>query len=165
MSDQTTLDRMLTHMAWANARLFATLATLPAETLAVQQPGSEWSVAAIAHHLATAAENYARRLHGEPRAEKRELPTTGAEIAQIAEVLAAADARLRDGARQPGDERLTWVTMGGDEISAQRWVLIDQAVHHATEHRAQIAAALAAHGSAAVDLDQLDVWTYNDGLG
>jgi hypothetical protein len=35
-------------------------------------------------------------------------------------------------------------------------------VHHATEHRAQIAGALAAHGITTVDLDAIDVWTYND---
>jgi hypothetical protein len=37
-------------------------------------------------------------------------------------------------------------------------------VHHATEHRAQIAGALAASGNTTLDLDALDVWTYNDGL-
>jgi len=41
-------------------------------------------------------------------------------------------------------------------------VLVNQAVHHATEHRAQIAGALAANGNSSLDLDALDVWTFND---
>ena len=159
-----TLDRQLSHMAWANTQMFTVLSALPAESLAYTSPGSEWSVGAIAHHLATAAENYAQRLHGEPRAEKRELPTTAADLQVLAAALAIADAKLRAGAQLPGDEILTWISFGGEELSVPRWVLVNQAVHHATEHRAQIAGALAANGNSSLDLDALDVWTFNDGL-
>ena len=93
-----TLDRSLLHMAWANADVFARLAGLPDASLALAAPGSEWSVGAIAHHLVTAAENYAQRLHGEPRAPERELPANAADVVQLAAGLARADARLREGA-------------------------------------------------------------------
>jgi uncharacterized damage-inducible protein DinB len=164
MDVNATLDQQLAHMAWANAEAFAVLATLPQAAYAYTSPGSEWSVGAIAHHLATAAENYAQRLHGEPRAEKRELPTTAADLQVLATALAVADAKLRAGAQLPGDEILTWISFSGEELSVPRWVLVNQSVHHATEHRAQIAGALAANGNATLDLDALDVWTYNDGL-
>ena len=159
-----TLDRALAHMAWANAATFKILAGLPGAELTYTAPGSDWSVGAIAHHLVTAAENYAQRLHGEPRAEKRALPTSVADLADLAAVLALADAKLQAGAQLPGDEIMTWISFGGEEISVPRWVLVIQAVHHVTEHRAQIAGALAAHGNSSLDLDALDVWTYNDGL-
>ena len=159
-----TLDRQLSHMAWANTQMFTVLSALPAESLAYTSPGSEWSVGAIAHHLATAAENYAQRLHGEPRAEKRELPASAADLQVLAAALVVADAKLRAGAQLPGDEILTWISFSGEELSVPRWVLVNQAVHHATEHRAQIAGALAANGNSSLDLDALDVWTYNDGL-
>ena len=162
--ENTTLNRTLEHMAWANTQMFTVLAALPVDALAYTSPGSEWSVGAIAHHLATAAENYAQRLHGEPRAEKRELPTTAADLQGLAAALVVADAKLRAGAQLPGDEILTWISFDGEEISVPRWVLVNQAVHHATEHRAQIAGALAANGNSSLDLDALDVWTYNDGL-
>lgn len=162
--ENTTLNRILEHMAWANTQMVTVLAALPVDALAYTSPGSEWSVAAIAHHLATAAENYAQRLHGEPRAEKRELPTTAADLQVLAAALVVADARLRAGAQLPGDEILTWISFSGEEISVPRWVLVNQAVHHATEHRAQIASALAANGNSSLDLDALDVWTFNDGL-
>ena len=162
MEVNATLDRQLTHMAWANTGMFSVLAALPQAAYAYTSPGSEWSVGAIAHHLVTAAENYAQRLHGEPRAEKRELPTTAADLQVLAAALVAADAKLRAGAHLPGDEVLTWISFGGEEISVPRWVLVNQAVHHATEHRAQIAGALAANGNSSLDLDALDVWTVND---
>ena len=164
MDVNATLDRQLTHMAWANTKMFSVLATLPEAAYAYTSPGSEWSVGAIAHHLATAAENYAQRLHGEPRAEKRELPATAADLQALAAALVVADAKLRAGAQLPGDEILTWISLGGEEISVPRWVLVNQAVHHATEHRAQIAGALVANGSSSLDLDALDVWSFNDGL-
>ena len=164
MDVNATLDRQLTHMAWANTEMFSVLVALPEAAYAYASPGSEWSVGAIAHHLATAAENYAQRLHGEPRAEKRELPTTIADLKALAAAVKVADAKLHAGAQLPGDEIITWISYGGEEISVPRWVLVNQAVHHATEHRAQIAGALAANGNATLDLDALDVWTYNDAL-
>jgi uncharacterized damage-inducible protein DinB len=164
MTENTTLNRTLEHMAWANTQMFTVLAALPADALAFTSPGSEWSVGAITHHLVTAAENYAQRLHGEPRAEKRELPTTIAELAALAAAVEVADAKLLAGAQLPGDEIITWISYGGEEISVPRWVLVNQMVHHATEHRAQIAGALAANGNTTLDLDALDVWTYNDAL-
>ena len=164
MTKSATLDQQLAHMAWANAGMFSVLATLPEAAYAYTAPGSEWSVGAITHHLVTAAENYAQRLHGEPRAEKRGLPVTASDIQTLAAALAIADAKLRAGAQLPGDEIITWISYGGEEISVPRWVLVNQAVHHATEHRAQIAGALAANGNSSLDLDALDVWTFNDAL-
>lgn len=160
----TTLDQLLNHMAWANADVFTRLAKLPDASLALTAPGSEWSVAAIAHHIVTAAENYAQRLHGDPRAEKRAMPTTSTEIAALGSALAEADSRLRHAATQPGEQIIEWVSFSGEPLAIPRWTLVNQSVHHATEHRAQIAGALAAHGIAAIDLDAIDVWTYEEQL-
>jgi uncharacterized damage-inducible protein DinB len=157
-----TLDRLLQHMAWANADLFARLAKLPDAALTHTAPGSEWSVGAIAHHLVTAAENYAQRLHGEPRAPEREIPMSSAGVSELRAALATADEKLRAAATLPGEEVLSWISFNGEPMSFPRWVLVNQAVHHATEHRAQIAGALAAHGITAIDLDAIDVWTLYD---
>jgi uncharacterized damage-inducible protein DinB len=157
-----TLDRLLQHMAWANADLFERLTKLPDAALEHTAPGSEWSVGAIAHHLVTAAENYAQRLHGEPRAPEREVPTDSAGISELRAALATADAKLHSAAQLPGEETLNWISFNGEPMSFPRWVLINQAVHHATEHRAQIAGSLAAHGITTIDLDAIDVWTFFD---
>jgi uncharacterized damage-inducible protein DinB len=155
-----TLSQLLTHMAWANADLYQRLATLPDAALTHTAPGSEWSVGAIAHHLVTAAENYAQRLQGEPRADQRELPTTSKEVSELRAALAVADEKLLRAAELPGEEMLSWISFNGEPMSFPRWVLVNQAVHHATEHRAQIAGALAAHEINAIDLDAIDVWSY-----
>ena len=163
MTEQNeTLDRLLQHMAWANADLFERLAKLPDAALTHTAPGSEWSVGAIANHLVTAAENYTQRLHGEPRAPEREVPTGSAGISELRAALATADAKLRSAAQLPGEDVMNWISFNGEPMSFPRWVLINQAVHHATEHRAQIAGSLAAHGITAIDLDAIDVWTLYD---
>ena len=155
-----TLDYLLAHMAWANAALFKQLEELPGAALSHTAPGSEWSVGAIAHHLVTAAENYAQRLHGEPRAPEREVPTDAAGIIELRAALATADGKFSEAARLDGEEILRWTSFNGEAMAFPRWVLVNQAVHHATEHRAQIAGALAAHGISAIDLDSIDVWAY-----
>ena len=165
MTEQNeTLDRLLQHMAWANADLFERLAKLPDAALKHTAPGSEWSVGAISHHLVTAAENYAQRLNGEARAPEREMPTSSAGVIELRVALATADAKLRSAAQLPGEETLNWISFNGEPMSFPRWVLINQAVHHATEHRAQIAGALAAHGINAIDLDAVDVWAYEESV-
>ncbi len=156
------LDQMLRHMAWANAALFKQLEDLPSPALSHTAPGSEWSVGAVAHHLVTAVENYAQRLHGESRAPKREVPTDAAGISELRAALATADAKLREAARLDGEEILRWASFNSEAMAFPRWVLVNQSVHHATEHRAQIAGALAAHGITSVDLDAIDVWSLHD---
>lgn len=162
MSVNATLDQLLRHMAWANAALFKQLEELPSAALSHTAPGSEWSVGAIAHHLVTAAENYAQRLHREPRAPEREAPADAAGISELRAALAAADAKLREAAGLDGEEILHWTSFNGEAMAFPRWVLVNQSVHHATEHRAQIAGALAAHGITSVDLDAMDVWSLHD---
>ena len=51
------------------------------------------------------------------------------------------------------------------KVLRARSTILGQAIHHATEHRAQIAGALATNGIDAIDLDALDVWAYGDAEG
>jgi len=51
------------------------------------------------------------------------------------------------------------------EVKRWRSTILSQAIHHATEHRAQIASALEAKGFAPVDLDELDLWSYEIAKG
>jgi len=50
-----TLDRLLRHMAWGNATLFARLAELTDQALALAAPRNEWTVAMILEHIVMAA--------------------------------------------------------------------------------------------------------------
>jgi len=165
ISDPTadpTLDRLLRHMAWANAVLFDRLAECSDEALALASPRNEWTVAMILQHLVDAAGGYAARLEGVPRPERTELPATIAELSELGARCAAYDARIRAQAALPDGS-----SMSPDRNKAPRArsTVVGQAIHHATEHRAQIAGALATNGIDAVDLDALDVWAYGDAEG
>jgi uncharacterized damage-inducible protein DinB len=165
MNDLTTdptLDRLLRHMAWANAALFARLAELSDEALALAAPRNEWTVATILEHIVTAAGGYAARLEGTPRPEPTAPPTTIAELAELAARCAAHDARIRAQAALP-DGPAENPNPGTPRRA--RSTILGQAIHHATEHRAQIAGALATNGIDAIDLDTLDLWAYGDAEG
>jgi uncharacterized damage-inducible protein DinB len=147
-------------MAWANATLFARLADLPDEALQLAAPRNEWSMALILAHLVTAAGNYAARLEGAPYPEPATAPTRVADLAALASHCAAYDVRIRTQASVPD---------GPNEypgkVRRARSTILGQAIHHATEHRAQIAGALATNGIDTIDLDALDVWAYSDAEG
>lgn len=165
MTDPTndpTLDRLLRHMAWANATVIARLAELTDEALALAAPRNEWSVARTLDHLVSAAGGYANRLEGKPRLEPPPPTTAVSQLADLAARCATYDARLRAQAALP-DGPASYA--GPDQIPRARSTVVGQAIHHATEHRAQIAGALATNGLDAIDLDALDVWAYGEAEG
>ena len=159
-----TLDRLLRHMAWANQNVLTTLATLTPDQLQLKAPGSDWSIARITHHLVDAQRWYVWRL-AEDECDDSDIPTSGDEVAALAKLLAVADARIREEAALPDGP--TTYERDGKLITRARSTILAQAVHHATEHRAQIADALAAHGLQLIDLDALDLWSFGtaEGLG
>lgn len=165
MTDSTadpTLDRLLRHMAWANATLFARLAELPDSVLQLTSPRNEWSAARILAHLVSAAGGYASRLEGAARPDDIEAPTSVAQLADIAARCANLDARLRAQATLP-DVPIPHQRPG--RPANARSTILAQAIHHATEHRAQIAGALSTNGIDAIDLDAIDVWEYGEAEG
>jgi uncharacterized damage-inducible protein DinB len=157
-SADPTLDRLLRHMAWANQALIARLAEQSDAALSLTAPRNEWSAGRI---LDNAAGGYANRLEGRPREDPPAPTTSVAELPALAERLAGYDARLRVAAAAP-EHRVA--IAGGDETRSSTTVLA-QAIHHATEHRAQIAGALATNGNNAIDLDAIDLWEYGDAEG
>lgn len=165
MGDSTvdpTLDRLLRHMAWANASLISTLSELSDDALALAAPRNEWAAGRILDHLVNAAGGYANRLDGKPRMEPPAPTTTIAQLAHLAARCAGYDARLRAHASLPEG---TAAYDAPDQIPRARSTVLGQAIHHATEHRAQIAGALATNGIDTLDLDALDLWAYGEAEG
>lgn len=164
MTDPTdpTLDRLLRHMAWANAAVIARLTELPVGTLALASPRNEWSVMMIVDHLVSAAGRYAARLEGAPPPERAAAPANPAGLTELAADCAAYDARIRAQAAMP-DGPADYADLSSGPRA--RSTILGQAIHHATEHRAQIAAALATNGIDAIDLDALDLWAYGEAEG
>jgi uncharacterized damage-inducible protein DinB len=157
-----TLDRLLRHMAWANTSLIAQLAGLTDEALALASPRNEWSVARILAHLVSAAGGYASRLEGVPRPPDTDPPASVSQLGEILARCAAFDARLRAQATLPD---VLIAHPHPDRPARARSTILGQAIHHATEHRAQIAGALSTNGLDAIDLDALDLWAYGEAEG
>jgi uncharacterized damage-inducible protein DinB len=165
-SSDPTLDRLLRHMAWANAHVLGRIAELPDEALACTEPGSEWTVAMTLEHLVSAAGSYASRLDGTPRSPGGAPPRHAAEVAGLAAACEGYDARLRGAAAEP--EGVVEYVLEGEIRRRARSTILAQSIHHATEHRAQIAGALAANGydqARGIDLDAIDLWAYGEAEG
>ena len=154
-----TLSRLLRHMAWANAKLIGRLGELTDADLGLTAPRNEWSAGRILEHLVNAAGNYAARLEGLPRQQPGPSLTSTGQLGELAARAAAVDARLLAQAALPDGPAM--YADQPDDTPARSTVLA-QAIHHATEHRAQIAGALATNGNGAVDLDAIDLWEYAD---
>jgi len=58
------------------------------------------------------------------------------------------------------DVQIEFVNYEDKLVKRWRSTILSQAIHHATEHRAQIASALEAKGFAPVNLDDLDLWEF-----
>src|SRR5262245_12606656 len=125
-----TLDRLLRHMAWANAQLVARLEAQPIDALALTAPLNERSAGRILRHLLHAAQGYAPRMEGVPRPPDLEPPTSAAELADLGASLAAMDARLRAQATEP--DVLISHPKRPDEKDLRSTILA-QSIHHATE--------------------------------
>jgi len=159
------LDRLYRHMAWANQSLLAKLKEIPSEALELSSENEEWRVATIVQHYVRAAGFYVSRVTGDPLPTDVIRPVTSGDLDELARRCAAFDARLRELAVMP--EGMTTFVREGRTIIRARSTILGQSIHHATEHRAQIADILFLHGIKVLDLDELDVWAYSDfeGLG
>ena len=166
MTDSTTdptLDRLLRHMAWANAAVIGQLAGLTDDALGLSAPRNEWTVAMILQHLVDAADRYAARLEGQPRPDRT--PNLPPRWPSSPSSRLAAPPSTRGSAPRPPSRTGRRPRPDPGKAGRARSTILGQAIHHATEHRAQIAAALSTHGIDAIDLDALDVWAYGDAEG
>ena len=158
------LDRLLLHMAWANQKTIAHLQTLPEDSLKSFATNPEWFVAEIIHHIVDYADHYAYRISGVPAITQPGDPCIDdvsqiSDLARIKDQAAIVDKALFECVKLE-DVRLEFKNGEGNLVKRWRSTILSQAIHHATEHRAQIASALEAKGFTPPDLDELDLWAY-----
>ena len=156
-------DRLFRHLAWANTYVFDRIAEAPEENLKLTAPNDTWTVAEILEHLTAA--RYADLLDGKGNI-PTQVPTNKAEVLALRDLSLSFDQRLRESAKNPVGfvEFTRW---DGKEIRRNRETILTQSIHHATEHRAQIAGIFANHGLKVIDLDAIDLWQFAnyEGLG
>lgn len=153
------LVELCNHNVWANQRLFDACEGLSDAQLDAAIVGTFGSIQSTLMHIVGAQERIATVLTGTGSvsvnrdggpfpglAELRERARTSGEA------LAGVAARAQSGA----SVTTTW---RGEAYTLPVWMLLAQAITHATEHRAQISAILTQLG---IEPPGMDVWTYHE---
>lgn len=157
MSDPT-LSRLFRHMAWANNQLFTQLSTLPESALSYSAWNPEWTVSKIANHIVIAQGRFITRLQRLEPLPESEFEATIEGMNALLQKSAENDVHLQEFLNLP-DEMLTFIRYG-KSVSFLTSSVLAQVIHHATEHRAQIADILAVNKLDVVNLDALDLWSF-----
>jgi len=161
------LERLLGHMAWANRLTIEHLQTLPEESLKSFATNPKWHVGEIIHHIVEAGDFYVYRIRGEfakVAGEKITEPEKISDLELLKLQVATIDAALMECVKLE-DIQVEFENSRKEKVKRWRSTILSQAVHHATEHRAQIASALEAKGFTPVDLDELDLWSFEINRG
>jgi uncharacterized damage-inducible protein DinB len=154
-----TLIELFKHNVWANQRLFDACAGLSDAQLDATAAGTFGTVRNTLMHIAGAQERIAAAL-----AEAEPLSTTS-EHGPFPGVAA-----LRDAARASGDALIDLAARAqsgatvttawrGQDFTLPVWLLLLQAINHATEHRTQVTAILTQLG---IEPPGIDGWTYHE---
>jgi uncharacterized damage-inducible protein DinB len=157
MSD-VTLSRLYRHMAWANNHLFTRLSTLPEEALSFSAWNPDWTVGKLANHIVFAQGRLISRIEKAPAPDEVEYPLTATGMKGLTVQASINDSRIQELLDTP-DEMRTFIRYG-NEVSFLTSTILAQYVFHATEHRAQIADILAANNMDVINLDDIDLWSF-----
>lgn len=163
-------------MAWANQEILAEVSKMSDDALDAYVFNPEWTVREILSHIIRSSHFYGYRLqlHSLEEIEIRESRRSAylnsevrisksSDVKALLEKLKVADEVLISESQKPEGEIFHLVEK--KVIIRSRSTVLFQAVHHATEHRAQLVAALDAKGFGPIDLDAYDMWCYADTHG
>jgi uncharacterized damage-inducible protein DinB len=148
------------HNLWANLRLLDTCADLTDAQLDASAPGTYGRIRDTLLHLFLAEESYLARLTAqEPksRLSYRESPS----IETLREHARRSGEGLTAVASTADPAHMVCGTYRGEPYELPVIVLLMQAIHHANEHRSQIATVLSQIG---VQPPGLSVWAYDEEL-
>lgn len=149
---------LLEHMRWANAKFLKLLAGVPDSALQLVADNDEWSVARIAQHLVSVTGRLPARIAGTELPGEVELPVVAADFDLLAKRCWENDSRLIELAKEA--DKASTFELWGETRTIERSLLLAQAVHHAQEHRVQIASLLASKNFKVIDLDALSLWVF-----
>lgn len=161
------MERLLKHMGWANQKTIEHLMTLPPEALQAFATNPGWKVSEIIRHIVESGNFYAFRISGNFPAEKFAdgfQPASHEDLKLLLNKAKSVDAALL-ACESLDDIQLEFKNYAGEQVKRWRSTILSQSIHHATEHRAHIASALEAKGFAPVDLDELDLWSFESANG
>lgn len=152
------LKLLAKHMAWANQEIYKEIKKLDPEVLNYYVVDREWTVRTIMVHIVTASYLYSQRLQEKPFS-KIEFDIEDTNL--IDNLLSALESIDRDLIEQvyKDDKEVTFETSKG-ERSEKISVILSMMIFHATEHRAQIVAALDKNDERSINLDEYSIFGY-----
>lgn len=153
------LVEMFRHNAWANQRLFDACQDLSDAQLDATVVGTFGNVRDTLVHIVGAQERYVAALaeSGPVSVIRERAPFPGLDV--LRDAARASSEALIELAAQAREGATVTTTYRGEGYTLPVWLLLVQAINHATEHRAQVAAILTQQG---VEPPGMDGWTYHE---
>lgn len=144
-------------MAWTNQQVYSAVQKLPDEALSSYLVNPEWTAGTILHHIINGADWFSYCLTQAMWTDIK-IPSSMNDVAELAKLLATLDERIISQDELP-DIALT-INDEGKSWKAMRSTILAQAIHHATEHRAQLIDALEYKDFKPINLDDIDLWAF-----
>jgi uncharacterized damage-inducible protein DinB len=153
------LIELFRHNAWANQLLFDACEELSDAQLDATVVGTYGNIRDTLTHLVGAQERYVEALTqaGSITAFRERAPFPG--VAALRDGARTSSEALIELAAQAQSGATVTTTWRGERATLPVWLLLVQAINHATEHRAQVAAILTQQG---IDPPTMDGWTYHE---
>ena len=155
---------MLRHNNWANLGLIDFIGSLPEEVLDASTAGTYGRIRETLVHMVAAQERYVKTLSGKPPSEAIVNEARGWPGLTMLQEVTADSGRAIEELAEKGQSgwSFSYQSMSGERWHTQAAVLFAQAVHHATDHRSQIATMLSQAG---IEPPDLDVWVWAGATG
>ncbi len=151
------LVEMFRHNAWANERLFDACEGLSDAQLDATVAGTFGTVRDTLVHIVGAQERFVAALSGAESVSRERQPYRGpVELRDAAR--ASSDALVALAGQATSGATVTTIDRG-ERFTLPVWLLLVQAITHATEHRTQVAAILTQQG---IEPPGMDGWTYHE---
>ncbi len=149
-------EKLFEHNNWANLQMILACSTLSDEQLdAGSQSATKGSIRVTLVHLVSAQQSYLRTLTLPLESRREATVVAYADLQESANMSGEGLLALIRGEQKPFKPQL----QTRDGYLVEPWVLMVQAINHATEHREQISSMLSALGVTAPDLDG---WAYGE---
>ncbi len=153
--DENILQKFFEHNQWANLQILQACSTLSDEQLdAEPHSATKGTIRLTLIHLVEAEQGYLADLSGVKSRFDWQTPPT---LAEMQAALSDSGERFIALAGDESNEHLKTPAHSEDGYIIEPWVLMLQAINHATEHREQIKSMLTALG---VKPPRIDGWGY-----
>jgi uncharacterized damage-inducible protein DinB len=157
MMTENILVKIFKHNNWANKRIIQVCSALSDELLdAEPQSATKGTIRRTLRHLVGSQQHYISLLTGiKPRFDWQAFPP----FAELLESASISGEELLALARDVSGKLPQANLQTEDGYSVEPWVVMVQAINHATEHREQIKSMLSSLG---VTPPEMDGWTYGE---